>query len=74
MKYISYTLENIHIALTLVDYWSIRKTKKKTIMEQRNCKKKHWIDDPGAWEKWKKEQGARKNEKGAKKKEKGARG
>ena len=36
--------------------------------------KEHCIDNPGAWEKWKKEQGAKKNEKGAKKKGKGSKG
>ncbi len=35
-------------------------------MAQRNWKKEQWIDNPGAREKRKKEQGARKNEKGAK--------
>ena len=53
--------------MTLLEYWSIRKTKK-TDHGAAKLEKEHWIDNPGAWEKWEKEQGARKNEKGAKKK------
>ncbi len=43
-------------------------------MGQRNWIKEHWLDNPGAWEKWKKEQGARENDKRAKKKGKGSEG
>ena len=70
LRYISYTLENFHISLTLLENWTIRNTKNDH--GAAKLEKKHWVDNPGAWERWKKEQGKMKKEQS--KKEKGARG
>ncbi len=62
--------EIFHISLT---HNGVLDTQK-NIMEQQNWKREHGIDNPGAWQKWKKEQGPRKDEKRAKENRKKSKG